>query len=43
LLNYRLRALAAAGLIDRRPDPHDARAWTLQLSPRGRKTARDIA
>jgi DNA-binding MarR family transcriptional regulator len=36
-------SLAAAGLIDRSLDPDDARAWTLELTPRGRKAARDIA
>jgi DNA-binding MarR family transcriptional regulator len=36
-------SLAAAGLIDRSPDPGDARAWTLELSAQGHQAARDIA
>ena len=35
-------SLAAAGLIDRSPDPDDARAWTLELSPQGRQAATAI-
>jgi DNA-binding MarR family transcriptional regulator len=35
-------SLAAAGLIDRTPNPDDARAWTLELSARGRQAADDI-
>jgi MarR family transcriptional regulator, organic hydroperoxide resistance regulator len=35
-------SLADAGLIDRSPDPDDARAWTLELSPQGRKAAAGI-
>jgi DNA-binding MarR family transcriptional regulator len=35
-------SLVAAGLIDRRPDPDDARAWTLELSAQGRQAAQDI-
>jgi DNA-binding MarR family transcriptional regulator len=32
-------SLATAGLIDRTPDPDDARAWTLELSAKGRRIA----
>jgi DNA-binding MarR family transcriptional regulator len=35
-------SLAAAGLIDRSPDPDDARAWILELSPQGRTAAAAI-
>ena len=35
-------SLAAAGLIDRTPDPDDARAWTLELSAQGRQTAANL-
>jgi DNA-binding MarR family transcriptional regulator len=35
-------SLAAAGLIDRTPDPDDARAWTLELSAQGRRIAKNL-
>jgi DNA-binding MarR family transcriptional regulator len=35
-------SLAAAGLIDRAPDPDDARAWTLELSAQGRRVAENL-
>jgi DNA-binding MarR family transcriptional regulator len=35
-------SLVAAGLITRSVDPRDARAWTLELSRRGRQAAEDI-
>lgn len=35
--------MEAAGLIDRRPDPHDARLVRLFLSPRGRALEKTVA
>jgi DNA-binding MarR family transcriptional regulator len=35
-------SLAAAGLIDRTPNPDDARAWTLALSAQGRRIAQKL-
>jgi DNA-binding MarR family transcriptional regulator len=35
-----VKTLEDAGLLTRTPDPADARAYRLQLSPRGRTTTR---
>lgn len=37
-MTKRLDRLAAAGLIERRPDPSDRRATLVRLTPRGRRT-----
>ncbi len=37
-----IKRLEAAGLVTRRADPRDARAWMIELSPRGQQQLRDM-
>ena len=37
-----IKRLEAAGLVTRSADPRDARAWMIELSPRGQQQLRDM-